>query len=434
MDRTVVSGVSGNISRGALVNADDAEDVADRAVRAICAGTGEVMNGLVAVDLREDAGGRPMVTEINLRHVAATWAFARAGHNMVEAQILLALGRRDEIGPVRLTFPPRNAILRDIDGPPVWVVDPVVPEVGRTYPAEDGSSRARVTLTVGVDGARAASARADVVVVVDALRASSAIVAALARGMRSVRPVESVEECVGEVTAGERDGVKLPQMDFDNSPTAFDDPALAGKELVLTSTNGTRCIVAAASNPEAVVLVGALLNATAVGRAAARLAAGRGCGVSIVIAGKPHHPSPEDHISATEIASAIEGASIEGAEHMLSVSDFDGAFLASEAGTHLVGLGRRGDVVACADRDRYEVVPVFREGRLVPLNDAAPRGLQPGDRVKGGGSHVVTCDGPSMRSVETLSVEADGTASVRLTEDAQDAARAENDGYPLGRS
>jgi hypothetical protein len=33
-----------------------------------------------------------------------------------------------------------------------------------------------------------------------------------------------------------------------------------------------------------------------------------------------------------------------------------------------------------------------------------------------------------------LLVEADGTASVRLTEDAQDAARAENDGYPLGRS
>ncbi len=33
-----------------------------------------------------------------------------------------------------------------------------------------------------------------------------------------------------------------------------------------------------------------------------------------------------------------------------------------------------------------------------------------------------------------LLVEADGTASVRLTEEAQDAARAENDGYPLGRS
>ncbi len=134
MGRTVVSGVTGNISRGALVNAPEAEDAADRAVRTICDATGEAMTGLVAVDLREATDGRPMVTEINLRHVAATWAFASAGHNMVEAHILTALGRHDEIGPQRREFPPGNAILRDIDGTPVWVADVLTPVVGQTVP------------------------------------------------------------------------------------------------------------------------------------------------------------------------------------------------------------------------------------------------------------------------------------------------------------
>jgi hypothetical protein len=135
MGRTVISGVTGNISRGALVNSPDAEEAADRAVRAICAATGETMTGLVAVDLRGDATGRAMVTEINLRHVAATWAFASAGHNMVEAQILTALGRADEVGPITATFPPGNAILRDIDGEPVWVAEPIGPAVGDAFPA-----------------------------------------------------------------------------------------------------------------------------------------------------------------------------------------------------------------------------------------------------------------------------------------------------------
>ncbi|WP_141678973.1 2-phosphosulfolactate phosphatase, partial [Acinetobacter baumannii] len=68
----------------------------------------------------------------------------------------------------------------------------------------------------------------------------------------------------GEVTAGERGGKKGEQLQYDNSPLVFASKDMAGKELVLTTSNGTECLHAAAANPDAVTLVGSLLNARAV--------------------------------------------------------------------------------------------------------------------------------------------------------------------------
>jgi carbamoyl-phosphate synthase large subunit len=121
MARTVISGISGNIARGRLVSDARVLEVSDAAVVKIAESTGEVMHGMVAVDLREDDTGTPLVTEINLRHVAATSSFAQAGFNLSEAQLMLTLGRNSELGPVSTVFPPDNVLLRDIDGVPLWL-------------------------------------------------------------------------------------------------------------------------------------------------------------------------------------------------------------------------------------------------------------------------------------------------------------------------
>jgi len=121
MARTVMSGISGNISKGRLMNDERLVARSQTAIAAILARTGETMRGLVAVDFREAANGTPMITEINLRHVAATYSFAAAGFNLAEAHLLLTLGRPDELGPLEMTFPEHNMILRDIDGAPIWV-------------------------------------------------------------------------------------------------------------------------------------------------------------------------------------------------------------------------------------------------------------------------------------------------------------------------
>ena len=122
MGRVVPSGISGNISRGHLLNDTKTREVSERAVAFVTSHTGETMHGLVTVDLREDAAGIPMVTEINLRHVAATSAFASVpGANLAEAQLHAALAQPELAGPLEVPFSEGNLILRDIDGLPIWI-------------------------------------------------------------------------------------------------------------------------------------------------------------------------------------------------------------------------------------------------------------------------------------------------------------------------
>jgi carbamoyl-phosphate synthase large subunit len=121
MGHLAPSGVTGNINRGRLINDERARALAEQAVRFVAGLTEEPAHGLLTVDLREDRTGALKVTEINVRHVAATSALAAGGANVAEAQVLATLGRFDEIGEVVPHFPDDNVILRDIDGAPLWL-------------------------------------------------------------------------------------------------------------------------------------------------------------------------------------------------------------------------------------------------------------------------------------------------------------------------
>src|SRR5258707_13179947 len=68
------------------------------------------------------------------------------------------------------------------------------------------------------------------------------------------------------VVGGERNAVLVDGFDVGASPREFAEGARA-KTLILTTTNGTRAILTAASRCE-VVLLGSLLNLSAVARAA----------------------------------------------------------------------------------------------------------------------------------------------------------------------
>lgn len=139
MARTVMSGISGNISKGRLLNDGRLSDISMSAIERILLQTGEQMHGIVAIDLREAADGSPMITEINLRHVAATYSFAAAGFNLAEAHLLITLGKVDAIGPLEMAFPHQNMILRDIDGAPMWIANYRIPGVGEAIVGRDNS-------------------------------------------------------------------------------------------------------------------------------------------------------------------------------------------------------------------------------------------------------------------------------------------------------
>lgn len=131
MAKVAMSGITGNTSKGRLINNEAVKHTAIDAIGHICALTGEKMNGLVVVDMKGDKHNRPIITEINIRHVAFSSSFAMAGFNVSEYQLLLALGREDEISKdVEHNFPPHNLILRDVDGLPIYIAEEKPLELG----------------------------------------------------------------------------------------------------------------------------------------------------------------------------------------------------------------------------------------------------------------------------------------------------------------
>ena len=222
-----------------------------------------------------------------------------------------------------------------------------------------------VFVELGGAGALAARRRGGVVVVIDALRASATVVTALASGMRAVKIVATPGECVGEVTAGERGGRKLAQVDHGNSPTELLRQRYAGKQLTLTTTNGAEVLLTATA-PTTEVLVGTTLNAAAVAAAATRLAEARGCPVTLLKAGRNNRDAIEDALAAGEILRAMRGVRLHGAAPPTS-SVLESEFVSGESGLNLAALGYSKDVHFCAQVDLYDVVPHLEDGLLVPL-------------------------------------------------------------------
>jgi 2-phosphosulfolactate phosphatase len=108
-----------------------------------------------------------------------------------------------------------------------------------------------------------------IVVVVDVLRATSAICTAFMNGVQKIIPIGTVEEARdlknrGYLVAAERDGFILDFADFGNSPFNFTVERVKGKTIVYSTTNGTQAINLANSCYK--VTVGSFLNITALSR------------------------------------------------------------------------------------------------------------------------------------------------------------------------
>ncbi len=231
----------------------------------------------------------------------------------------------------------------------------------------------QVWIERGTQGAARAAARGDVVVVVDALRASVTITAALAAGARQVVTVLTVEEAMayraqpGFVLAGERNSLPVPSFDLGNSPTELLDHAdlIRHKSMVLTTSNGTRCVQAARPGARA-VLTGSLPNADALIRETLRLAGERGGDVSLVAAGtRRGEPAAEDEYTVNLLAAklGVEGG---GDESSLAASAKE-VFRDSPHGRRLAGLGFGADVELCARLNVFDVACVFVDGGFVAI-------------------------------------------------------------------
>lgn len=89
MAKTSPSGITGNTSFGRLLNDKAVFETGRKAMEIVFEKTMAPKHGFFTVDLKEDATGRPFLTEINVRHVAFTSAFAAGGANFCEDTIRL---------------------------------------------------------------------------------------------------------------------------------------------------------------------------------------------------------------------------------------------------------------------------------------------------------------------------------------------------------
>ena len=213
------------------------------------------------------------------------------------------------------------------------------------------------------------AAEAPTGVVIDVIRATSTICQGLAAGYEKAFCTAEVEEArelggrlEGAVLGGERNAVRIPGFDLGNSPREYVEPV--GKTLVLSTTNGTRAIVAAARRCDR-VFVASLLNLGAV-VAAAREA---GEDVVVVCAGVQGTLALDDAYVAGRIVELLAAARTDAAEAAARLTaswrDAEEALRASKSGRNLVenAPDLEPDIPFCARESVLDVAP-----RLVALD------------------------------------------------------------------
>jgi 2-phosphosulfolactate phosphatase len=247
----------------------------------------------------------------------------------------------------------------------------------------------RIDVLFGATGVAPSEVAGRVVVVIDVLRASSTIATALANGARAVIPLESPEDVVKRAKSFERADVKLagerkmlPIAGFDlgNSPLEFTREAVEGKTVLLTTTNGTATIMAAAGARD--LIVGSYVNFSAV-LSMARTALRGGTSVAVICAGSELQFSLEDAACAGRFAShALRGLADIGTNDAAEASmeidlrygdEISRVFEASTHGRALRGAGFANDLIACAKVDSHPAIPVYQDRQITKLGPERER-------------------------------------------------------------
>jgi len=162
-----------------------------------------------------------------------------------------------------------------------------------------------------------------VVVVIDVLRATTTIAAALQAGVRDIRiypDVESVRKAKrqmpGALACGEQNCLKPEDFDLGNSPGNL-GPQHRDKTLLMSTTNGTKAILWA-RNAER-ILTGAIVNA----RAVAQIIRGSQNRVILLCAGTNGEVAREDLIGAGAILSYLDDVELRGETLMVREAFLD---------------------------------------------------------------------------------------------------------------
>jgi 2-phosphosulfolactate phosphatase len=151
----------------------------------------------------------------------------------------------------------------------------------------------------------------DIYIVVDVIRATTSMAVMFDRGAARVLAAGTIEQAweaaqkiPGRLLCGERNVQRIPGFDYGNSPVQYSQLDLSGRELIMTTTNGTRAFYACPE--QAPRLAGCFYNAGAVTAHALALAKTRACDIHIVCSGESDYFGLDDAVCAGYLALELQ--------------------------------------------------------------------------------------------------------------------------------
>lgn len=208
-------------------------------------------------------------------------------------------------------------------------------------------------------------------VIIDVLRATTVLSTALANGAKSVKAIGAIEDALAYkesrqevLLAGERNAAKIPGFQLGNSPLEMTKSAVAGKELVICTTNGSQAVGKAIQAEQ--MIAASLINAEAV----TAFLSSESLPITIICSGTNGNYSSDDYWAAGLLVSRLVARQsfylTDGAQMAASFYRHQkDPFLALKDCFHLNWLiqhGYQNDVDFCLQQDIFDIVPKYQQG------------------------------------------------------------------------
>ncbi len=215
-----------------------------------------------------------------------------------------------------------------------------------------------------------------IVVIIDIFRATSSICYGIENGAEAIIPVAEVAECeayreqhVDYLLAAERDGKVVEGFDFGNSPFSYIQEKVAGKTVVLTTTNGTHALHI--SRKAKKIVIGSFLNLTAL----CNWLKTQNENILLVCAGWKNNFNLEDTLFAGAVIEQLKSLDFKLDDAAIAANDLfqlgkhdiNDYLKKTSHGERLKKLGIEKDIEFCLQTDLTTAIPVLDGDRLVKL-------------------------------------------------------------------
>jgi len=218
----------------------------------------------------------------------------------------------------------------------------------------------------------------EVAVVVDILRASTTITTSLYYGAEWIisttdtKTAFELAEKYNAMLIGERNCLKINGFDLGNSPAEMIKEKVNGKKIVFTSTNFSKALASSMKSP--IVLIGSMLNISAVTKFTYALAKEKGCDICFMLAGNADNNADEDLAFAGVSGSILKdfcdcciGDDVKAAIDFVNAKGAEECIKDSNHAMRLINSGFFDDLEFACRKDIFDIVPILKNNKIYKM-------------------------------------------------------------------